>query len=127
MKICIPIEENKGLDSLVCAHFGSSPCFMIVETKDNSFHVRENLNAHHSHGMCQPLASISGENLDAMIVGGIGQGAVNKLRNANIKVYLSQYDTVSENIEAIKSSKLCEVTPQTACAHHGAGDGQCHS
>ncbi len=33
MNICIPVNEDKGLQSPVCAHFGSAPAFMIVDTE----------------------------------------------------------------------------------------------
>ena len=31
MKVCIPVEENKGLDSKPYVHFGSSPIFVVCD------------------------------------------------------------------------------------------------
>ena len=36
MKICIPVNENNGVDSSVSAHFGSAPFFMIVDSDTGS-------------------------------------------------------------------------------------------
>ncbi len=125
MKICIPVDEDKGLESPVCAHFGSAPAFLIIESETKAFQIKHNQDIHHAHGMCRPLASLDGENIHGIVVGGIGQGAFNKLKAANIAVYHSEYKTVAETIEAFNTGKLHEVTLQTACAHHR--HGECHS
>ena len=119
MNICIPIEEDKGLQSQVCAHFGSAPAFMIVDTDNKSCRTIPNRNQHHSHGMCTPLASIQGENIDGMVVGGIGMGALNKLQAAGIQVYRSAHSTVAETLDAFKAGALKLMQPGMACAGHG--------
>lgn len=121
MNICIPIQEDKGLESPVSAHFGSAPLFMIVNTESGSCRAVSNRNLNHGHGMCQPLLSLSGENLEGMIVSGIGRGALSKLQAANIRVYLSELPTVSATLAAFKAGILKRVTPQTACGRHGNG------
>jgi predicted Fe-Mo cluster-binding NifX family protein len=32
MNICIPTTDDEGLESKVCAHFGSAPAFLVVDT-----------------------------------------------------------------------------------------------
>jgi predicted Fe-Mo cluster-binding NifX family protein len=119
MNICIPVTDDKGLESPVCAHFGSAPLFLIVDTENGTCHAISNRNLNHGHGMCQPLLSLAGERVDGMVVGGIGMGALGKLQAANIQVYLSEFPTAAATIEAFKAGKLKVVTPQTACGHHG--------
>jgi predicted Fe-Mo cluster-binding NifX family protein len=92
---------------------------MVVDTERGSCRAITNRNLHHDHGMCQPLGQLAGESLDAMVVGGIGMGALGKLKAANIRVYFSEHATVEETITAFKTGTLREVTPATACAHHG--------
>jgi predicted Fe-Mo cluster-binding NifX family protein len=118
MNICIPVENDNGLDSAVCAHFGSAPAFMIVDTSNNALRVIQNNNAHHSHGMCTPLAAIQGEVIDGMVVGGIGMGALNKLAAANIRVYMAEHETVRETISAFNAGTLNLVQPGMACRGH---------
>lgn len=117
MNICVPIEADKGLESPVCAHFGSAPAFMIVDTEDDSCRVVTNANQHHGHGMCMPLQSLQGETIDAMVVGGIGMGALNKLNAANIEVYQAQRETVGDVVADIKAGTLQRMQPGMACAH----------
>ena len=119
MNICIPIDEDKGLKSRVCAHFGSAPAFMIVDTDRGSCRAVVNSNQHHGHGMCMPLASLQGERIDGMVVGGIGMGALNKLNAAGIRVYISGHETVAETVAAFKAGTLKLMQPDMACANHG--------
>jgi predicted Fe-Mo cluster-binding NifX family protein len=121
MKICIPVEEDQGLESAVCAHFGSAPVFLLVDTESSACRAVLNRNQHHGHGMCMPLASLQGETFDAMVVGGIGMGALNKLKAAGIRVYLAEHDTVAEVMKACAAGALKEVDPGMACAQHRHG------
>jgi predicted Fe-Mo cluster-binding NifX family protein len=121
MNICIPVEEDLGLKSPVCAHFGSAPLFLIVDTDSLGCRAVVNGNLHHGHGMCMPLASLQGEQLDGMVVGGIGMGALQKLTAAGIQVYLARHPTVEETIQALKAGQLELVQPGQACAQHGHG------
>lgn len=121
MNICIPVDEAKGLHSQVCAHFGSAPAFLIVETASGSCRAIRNDNQHHAHGMCMPLATLAGEHVDAVVVGGIGVGALNRLAAASIRVYVSEHSTVADTITAFKAGTLQLMQPGLACAQHGHG------
>ena len=122
MNICIPITRDNGLQSPVSPHFGSAPIFMIVDTENGSCQAIANRNLHHhAHGMCQPLEQLAGQSVDAMVVGGIGMGALGKLKAASIRVFFSEHPTVEKTVAAFQAGRLREVAPATACAHHGNG------
>jgi predicted Fe-Mo cluster-binding NifX family protein len=121
MNICIPITDDHGLDSAVCMHFGSAPAFLIVDTDSGSCRAVPNANQHHGHGMCAPLAALQGERIDAMVVGGIGAGAMGKLAAAGIPVHLAEHATVRETVDALVAGTLPVMGPDLACAHHGQG------
>jgi predicted Fe-Mo cluster-binding NifX family protein len=121
MNICIPIDKDQGLQSPVCAHFGSAPAFLIVDTESGTCRAIPNRNQHHGHGMCMPLQSLQGEAIDGMVVGGIGMGALNKLNAAGIQVFISRHPTVAETIDAFKAGTLEPMRPGMACAHHAHG------
>jgi predicted Fe-Mo cluster-binding NifX family protein len=118
MRLCVPVLDDQGLDSRVCGHFGSAPAFMIVDTESGACRLLTNNNAHHAHGMCQPLAVLAGESIDGMIVGGIGMGALMKLEAAGITVYRAQHPTVGATISAFKAGSLQPVGHDHACAGH---------
>ena len=123
MKLCIPIKKNKDLDSEVYSHFGSASAFIIYDTENQDFVLTNNADKQHLHGQCQPMNSLADKNVDAVIVGGIGERAILKLNAMNIKVYKSESGTVKSNIELFHNSALMELTPEYACAHHGHGNG----
>jgi predicted Fe-Mo cluster-binding NifX family protein len=119
MQICIPVLEDRGLESRVSTHFGSAPAFMIVDTESRNCRLVGNSNQHHAHGMCQPLAVLAGENVDGMVVGGIGMGALMKLQAAGITVYRAMHPTVGETLAAFTAGSLGPVDRNEACAGHG--------
>jgi predicted Fe-Mo cluster-binding NifX family protein len=91
---------------------------MLVDTDSGTCRLLENHNQHHAHGMCQPLAAIAGETVDAIVVGGIGMGALMKLQAAGITVYRAIHPTVSETMTAFKDGTLQLVGEDGACAGH---------
>jgi predicted Fe-Mo cluster-binding NifX family protein len=119
MNICIPVDDDRGLESPVCAHFGSAPAFMVVDTESQSCRAIPNRNQRHDHGQCTPLAWLQQERIDGAVVGGIGRGALQKLNAANVPVFLSEHATVAEALAAWKAGTLKLVQPAMACAHHG--------
>jgi predicted Fe-Mo cluster-binding NifX family protein len=123
MNICIPVVENKGLDSVVSEHFGSAPAFLIIDTESGQHHAVPNGDAHHAHGMCQPLAALGGEKVNAIVAGGIGMGAFLKLQAGGIDVFLAQGGNVRDTVSAFKANQLRRVAPETACGHHGGCHG----
>jgi predicted Fe-Mo cluster-binding NifX family protein len=119
MRICIPVDEDRGLDSPVCAHFGSAPLFMIIDTDSGKHDSVVNHDQHHGHGMCQPLAALAGQKIDGMVVGGIGARALMKLEEAGISVFLAEHPTVRQTVAAVQAGTLPVMTSQMTCAQHG--------
>jgi predicted Fe-Mo cluster-binding NifX family protein len=130
MNICIPIAADQGLDSPVSGHFGSAPCFAIIDSESRAFRVIVNANQHHGHGGCQPLAAIAGQDVGAVVVGGIGAGALSRLQAAGVRVLKADCRTIAEALAAFNGGTLTEMTPASSCAGHdhaAPGHGhQCH-
>jgi predicted Fe-Mo cluster-binding NifX family protein len=129
MKICFPVEVNQGLESEVYAHFGSAPQFLVVDSETREVKSLSNNDEHHAHGACQPLKALGGQDVDAIVVGGIGTGALMGLNRAGLKVYQAQGLTIADNIICFARNELPILTPAQTCgghAHgHGAGAGGC--
>ncbi|HLE00013.1 MAG TPA: NifB/NifX family molybdenum-iron cluster-binding protein [Bdellovibrionota bacterium] len=125
MNICIPIDSDQGLLSRVCQHFGSAPAFLILDADSLQYTTIINTKQHHGHGGCHPLAVLSGQNIQSLVVSGIGMGALQKCQAAKIRVYRSTTGTVQDIVKAFKSGTLSEVSLEDACAHHGETHGHC--
>ena len=121
MKICIPVEVNEGLDSKPFGHFGSAPMFVVCDLESGDISTINNGDLGHEHGKCQPIKALSGNVVDAVIVGGIGQGAIMKLNSMKIKVYRAQGETIEENLNLLKENKLQEFPSNHTCSHDGCG------
>ncbi|MBP7161979.1 MAG: NifB/NifX family molybdenum-iron cluster-binding protein [Candidatus Omnitrophica bacterium] len=119
MKICIPTETNQGKKAQVYGHFGSAPFFTIYDTANDMLEVIDNANEHHSHGMCQPMAALSGKGVNAVVTGGAGSRAVQKLNEGGIKVYRAVAGTVADIVAQVASGKLEEISVENACSQHG--------
>lgn len=121
MKICVPVEANNGLDSKPFGHFGSAPMFIVCDLESGNLSTISNGDLEHEHGKCQPIKALSGNIVDAVIVGGIGQGAISKLNSMGIKVYKSQGETIKDNLDLYKENKLQEFPSNHTCSHDDCG------
>ncbi len=119
MKICIPTETNEGKQAKVYGHFGSAPYFTIYDTENDSVEIINNANQHHSHGMCQPMAALNGKAVNAVVTGGMGARAVQKLNEGGIKAYMAIPGTVADIATQFIKGGLSEITVNNACAQHG--------
>lgn len=128
MKIVFPTQEDRGLDSIVYNHFGSAPVFIIVDDSDDSFEAAANQDLDHEHGQCQPMLALGGRTADAVVVGGIGGGALRKFRSSGIRVHRAVQGSVKENLELIKGGFLPEFEMRNTCGQHGkiGGKGCAH-
>ena len=124
MKVCVPVSENKGMESVPFGHFGSAPEFVICDLDSNEVKSINNGDLGHEHGKCQPLKALEGNKVDAIIVGGIGAGAIMKLNAMGTKVYRGVNDTIEANLKLLqKENKLQELSKDDACSHNHSDSG----
>jgi predicted Fe-Mo cluster-binding NifX family protein len=126
MKLCFPVAQDKGLESEVFGHFGSAPLFIVVDTEARTTSSINNNNQHHAQGMCNPIMALDNQHVDAIVVGGIGAGALNKLNASGIRVFQARAATVQDNVDLFAGSNLPEFTLQQCCGGHGPGSGCAH-
>ncbi len=125
MKVCFAVERDEGTESLVYGHFGSAPAFIVVDTDSDQAVTVNNRDLNHVHGACNPIQAIGGLKPDAVVVGGIGAGAINRLNAEGVKVYRAQAETVQQNLRLLKENRLSELSVRNACAGHAHGRGGC--
>ena len=122
MKVGFAVQTDEGIESKVYAHFGSAPAFIIVDTNGKEVLTVNNKDLHHVHGACNPIMALDGKSVDAMVVGGIGAGALTKLNHLGIKVYGAGAPTVKENMVLLNENRLQELSVHNSCQSH---QGQC--
>jgi predicted Fe-Mo cluster-binding NifX family protein len=126
MKVCFPVQDNQGLESTVYNHFGSAPMFVVVDAATNTVATIINRDQHHEPRACNPIAALNNEKVDAIVVGGIGGGALSRLNQAGIRVYQANGANIKENVGMFISQQLQEYTLQQCCGGHSQIGGCSH-
>ncbi len=109
MKICFPVEQDNGLESPVYGHFGSAPGFVTFDTETQQTGFINNRDAVHEHGACNPASALAGAGVDAVIVGGIGQGAMMRLMQDGVSVYQAKDGSVNADAENFMQNRLLKL------------------
>ncbi len=119
MKICIPTEEQKGLESLAYGHFGSAPYFFIYDTVAKDFEILNNNESEHEHGQCNPIQPLREKGVESVVVAGMGARALMNLQAMGIRVFrTSEVNTIKDVISSFDESKIEELTMENSCQHH---------
>ena len=126
MKVCFPVQKDEGVESRVYNHFGSAPMFVVVDTNTNDISTITNRDQHHEHGACNPIRALGSRTVDAIVVGGIGGGALSRLNQLGIRVYQAGAGSIRENIAMFHAVQLAEYTMQQCCGGHTEGGGCAH-
>ena len=103
-------------DNEVFQHFGHTPAFAVFTAENNAITSEKLLECGDSgHGALASL--LAAENVDVVICGGIGGGAINALKAANIKVIGGASGNVREAAEKYLAGSL-KVRLNFFCNHH---------
>ncbi|MFZ2491724.1 MAG: NifB/NifX family molybdenum-iron cluster-binding protein [Thermoanaerobaculia bacterium] len=121
MKICIPTEDDAGLNGILAGHFGRAPFFTVVDRATNTAEVIRNGAADHDHGHCNPLEAISRSGAEVVICRGLGRGALARLYEAGVPVFITDDERVSAAVESFEAQGLTNPSLESAC-----GGGGCH-
>jgi predicted Fe-Mo cluster-binding NifX family protein len=119
MKICMPVLDNNGSDSIVYGHFGSAPFFALFDTETNKVTVVKNGLGEHEHGQCMPVDAIRKTGASAVLCKGMGMRAANLLNTAGITPYMVEAEMVSDAIARFKGNDVTLFDASNACQHHG--------
>lgn len=117
MWICVPTEDQNGLDASVGGHFGRVPFYTFVDTESDEVKVIENVGIHHGPGLT-PAQIIAREGVDVLLCFGLGRRAIGIFEEEGIHVHIQASGTVREAIEAYQRGRLPEATDADACAQH---------
>ena len=115
----------------VFEHFGRTEQFMVYDIEDGKI-VNSQILDTNGEG-CGALAGILNiADVDALICGGIGGGAVNAIEEAGIKLYAGTSGSTDSAVDALIAGRL-EAISEANCNHHDhheghecAHNGKCH-
>lgn len=119
MKIAVTYENGQ-----VFQHFGHCERFKIYEVENGAILSAAVVNTNGSgHGALANF--LQGNQVNALICGGIGGGARRALDEAGIQLYGGVTGDADKAVEALLAGKLL-FNPEAMCSHHGEHhDGPC--
>lgn len=122
-KIAIPSMSDTGLESDVCSHFGSCEYFTIIELKDKSIgEIRaiSNKSPDGEHNCTAPSILLNSQNVETVLVSGIGGRPFMSLAEKNIRVFAGAKGKVSDAIQAYSNGILYQLSTNGTCncSHH---------
>jgi len=124
VNVCIPIVKDHGLDSRISPHFSAAPRFLVVDPQSRSFRVLSNDRAGQRGGGREVVSALLAEHIDALVVGGIGAGAVGHLARAGVRLYGASSRSVTEVLEELRRGTLPPLAADGPLVHgHGDVDG----
>jgi len=127
MKIAVPVTSDNKLDS----HFGHCKYFKIFSVKnENEIECIKKISPENGHGCKSGIASLlAAEGVEVLLAGGIGEGAVNNLNSAGIKVIRGCAGEPDDLVRLYIEGKIDDSGE--SCRHprhhqHEGQQGTCH-
>jgi len=124
MRIAISADTNNGIDSLIGAHFGRCPYFVLVDVegqKVQAVNVVDNP-FYSSHSPGQVPGYIQSQGANVMMSGGMGRRAAMFFEQMGIEAVTGAAGTARQTLEAYLGGELSGVKPCAESeAHHAAG------
>ena len=117
-RIAVPSMATGGLDGQRSGHFGHCDTFTLVDVKDGAIlQVSTINNQSHVQGGCMvPVNLLADNQVDALIVGGIGMRPLMGFRQAGIDVYHDdQRPEIRPVVEDLISGKLSMIADDQVC------------
>ena len=99
-RIAVPSNEKGGLDGKRAGHFGHCDVFTLIDVKDGKIeNVSTIQNQEHVQGGCMvPVNLLAQNNVNALIVGGIGMRPLMGFNQVGINVY---YEAERQEIKPV--------------------------
>ena len=123
-RIAVPSIENGGLDGQRAGHVGHCDVFTLIDVAEGKISKVSTIqNEEHVQGGCMvPVQLLANQNVNALIVGGIGLRPLMGFNQYNIDVYHdAERDDILPVVADLISGKLPLIEKDQVC---GGGGGQ---
>lgn len=125
MKVCFPISEDLGIDSIIYGHFSSAPFFLIVDTESRETTTVANNDPDNPLYGCNPFAALKTYEIDGIVAAGMGDNALKAMNLCGSRVYEAQSENLIDNMEMFKREELPEsIVQNSAAAGRCSGDDE---
>lgn len=127
MKVCIPTEDGRGLESAVSQHFGSAAFYTLIDPQSGAVEcVPNGAEASGHHGGCASVGLVRELAADVVLCRGLGRRALERFESLGIRVYATDAPDVRSAVAAFRGSGLEAFAPAAVCQGHRDHHGGCH-
>jgi predicted Fe-Mo cluster-binding NifX family protein len=129
MRLLIPTTDTDGSRAQMSGHFGRAPFYSVADTETGVVVAVANPSVSHGHGECVPAGDVFDDGgFDAVVCSGIGAGAIARLAQAGIPVFVHEGPDVAAAMAAFQSRQLRIAGDGDGCGASGScGNGHDHS
>lgn len=122
MKIAMPVDEP-SMTSHVSLSFGRASCFLIYDTesKESSF-VDNHASSSQGGAGIKAAQMIVDSHVNALLTPQCGENAATVMKEANIKIYKTMSDSISDNISAFNEGRIMLLAGIHAGFHGHGGN-----
>ncbi len=123
MRIAVPSIGKGGLDGIRAGHFGHCDVFTVIDCENGEIvNVSVIENVEHLQGGCMvPVNLLADNNVDALLVGGIGMRPLMGFKQAGITVFHeAQREAIQPVVADLLAGKIPEITNDQVCGGGGA-------
>ncbi|MCK9187359.1 MAG: NifB/NifX family molybdenum-iron cluster-binding protein [Candidatus Colwellbacteria bacterium] len=114
MKIVVPTNDDKGLDSNVAEHFGRCATYTFLNENGEVIEVAPNTSEHGGEsGLPPELMRDHGANI--LLCKGIGSRAIGLCKEFGIDVYVCPSVSVKDIFEKWKKGELKKASMEDSC------------
>ncbi len=127
LRIAVPTDNPGGMAASRSDHFGHCDLFTVINLQDGKIAGVDTINniEHGAGGCLVPVKLLKDNNVDALVVGGMGMRPLQGFSEVGIEVYFAardEYQNVLTVIDGFLQNKLPVMHPQQACK----GGDSCH-
>lgn len=118
MKVAVTYDEGE-----IFQHFGKTPAFLFAEIEGKKI-VSQTVEQTGESGHSALFGFLKSRGVDAVVCGGIGQGARDALSSGGISVIAGQSGSAEAALAFFANGDLKD-SPAGTCSHHHGGGHQC--
>jgi len=118
LRIAVPSMGQGGIDGLRAGHFGHCDVFTCIDAEDGKItNITTIQNLEHVQGGCMvPVTLLADNQVNALIVGGIGMRPLMGFRQVGIDVYHDgERSHIRPVVEDLLTGKLPLITSDQVC------------
>ena len=96
MKVCFPVSEDLGINSVIYGHFNSAPFFLVVDIETQKTQTIFNCDPKEPFAGCNPFMALKSIDINGIIAGCMGDSALQTMNLCGHRVFEAESQILSK-------------------------------